>query len=58
MVFSSNLQYAKLQIFLSVRLSHSGPSDDTKISRFLLFNFSQYNFENLLRTIKYKLKNG
>ena len=50
--FSSNLQYAKLQNFLHIRLNRSGPSSETKISKFLPFNFSQYNFEKLIRTPK------
>ena len=49
--FSSNLQYAKLQNFLPIRLNHSAPSEDTKISKFLLFNFSRYNFEKLIRAL-------
>ena len=31
----------------------SGPSDETKISKFLPFNFSWYNFENFIRTLKW-----
>ena len=33
--FPSNLQYTKLQNFLPISLSHSGPSDDSKMSKFL-----------------------
>ena len=40
--FSSNLQYEKLQNFLPIRLNHSGPSGDTKISKFLPYDFSRY----------------
>ena len=49
--FSSNLQYAKLQNFLPIRINHSAPSGNTKTSKFLPYNFSQYNFEKLIRTL-------
>ena len=53
MAFSSNLQYAKLQNFLSIRLNHSGLSCDMKKSKFLPYNFSRYNFEKLFQTLNY-----
>ena len=43
MAFSSNLQYAKLQNFLHIRLNHSGPSGDTKTSKFLPYNYLEQN---------------
>ena len=46
-----HLQYAKLQNFLPIRLNHSGPSGETKTSKFLPYNFSRYNFEKLFRTL-------
>ena len=52
-VFSSNLKYAKLQNVLPIKLNHSGPSGDTKTSKFLPYNFSQYNFEKLIWTLQY-----
>ena len=50
-MFSSNLQHVKLQNFLSVRFKHSGLSDDAKTSKFLSYNFSQYNIEKLILTL-------
>lgn len=50
-MFFSNLQHAK--IFWPIRLNHSGPSGTAKKSKFLLYNFSQYNFEKLLGTLIY-----
>ena len=41
--FSSNLQYAKLQNFLLIRLNISGLPIDTKTSKYLPYAFSQYN---------------
>ena len=39
-MFSSNLQHAKLQYFLPIWHNHSGPSADAKKSKFLSYNFS------------------
>ena len=50
-MFSKNLQHVKLQNFLSIRLKHSGLSDDTKTSKLLSNNCSQYNIEKLIRTL-------
>ena len=50
-MFSSNLQHVKLQNFLSVRFKHSGLSDNAKTSKFLSYNFSQYNIEKLILTL-------
>ena len=50
-MFSSNLQHVKLQNFLSVKLKHNGPSDDIKTSKCFSYNFSQYNFEELIWTL-------
>ena len=56
--FSSNLRFAKLQSFLSIRLNRNGLSGDTKISKFLLFNFSQYNFKKIIRTLRTSEQHG
>ena len=44
--FSNNLQYAKLQNCLPIRFNHSGPSRDTKISKFLPLFFMIQLFNN------------
>ena len=51
-MFSSNLQHAKLQNFLPIRFNHSGLPGDTNKSKFLLYNFSRYNFKKLIRTLE------
>ena len=50
-VFSSNLEHAKLQKFLPMRLSHGSFSGKTKTSKFLSHTFSWYNFEKLILTL-------
>ena len=50
-MFSTNLQYVKLQNFLSVKLKHNGPSDDIKTSKCFSYNFSQYSIEELIWTL-------
>ena len=47
-MFSSNLQHTKLKYFLTIRLNLSDPSDDSKTSKFLSYNFSRNNFEKLI----------
>ena len=38
---------------VTIRLSHNCPSGYTETSKYLPYNFSQYDFEKLIRAIMY-----